>query len=377
MAQTTVCHYRCYAADKRLSMDIYADSLAIALRSKVDDQQSFELSEFTPTSWLEKYRDNRFLMRYLRYRYYPKLVKQQYADIHHVLDHGYAHLFPSINHGLKCVTVHDLIPMLTWKGLIPINNQPSKTRKPWLNLNSLSYLHKYDGIISISQNTKRDLTKYLNIEQQKISYIPPPIAKIFKPIANDLVAQFARKYRLDQSKKWVMISGSEFYKNHIGSLQAFKRILQRSDINLQLIKTGRPTPGFDKLVTELELESNVTQLFLDDFSELPLLYNLVDCLLFPSLYEGFGMPVAEALACGTPVVTSDRGSLPEIVGSLTPCVSPSDIDGLASSVLNTLTDLSMINSIAINGPNEMQRYSERSVGQMLQTFYRNLPKKNA
>jgi len=372
MRHTSVCHYRCFAADKRLSMDIYADSLANALRSSKDDTLAISLSAFTPTSRLEQYRENRFIMRYLRYRRYSKLVKWQNADIHHVLDHGYAHLLPSLNHGLSCITAHDLIPMLTWKGVIESHESASKRRKPWLNLKSLSYLKKYDGIVALSQNTRRDLVCQLNIDEQKITCIPPPIGDAFKPIADTLVSQFAKKYSLDQSSKWLMVSGSEYYKNHVGSLRAFKQLIESSDIKLKLIKTGLPTSDFNRCVEDLELESHVSQLFLDDFNELPLLYNFVDCLLFPSWYEGFGMPVAEALACGTPVVASNRGALPEIVGTLSSCIDPSDTDALASAVLKALTDRSMVDYIAVNGPNEMQRFSSETVAKMLHDFYHEL-----
>ncbi len=369
MGHTSVCHYRCFAADNRLSMDIYADSLANALRPSIDGNHSLSLSEFIPKSRLERYRENRFIMRYLRYQRYSKLVKQQNADIHHVLDHGYAHLLPNLNHGLKCITVHDLIPMLMWKGLIETDKVAAINRKPWLNLMSLSYLKKYDGIVAVSQNTRRDLAQQLNIDAQNITYIPPPIGEMFKPIADALVSQFADKYSLDQSSKWLMVSGSEFYKNHRGSLLAFKRLIENADIKVRLIKTGRPTADFNRLLKELDLEAHVTQLFLDNFNELPLLYNLVDCLLFPSWYEGFGMPVAEALACGTPVVTSNRGAIPEIVGSLTTGIDPNDIEALANAVLKTLTDANMVDYIATNGPNEMQRFSPKSVARMLHVFY--------
>ena len=119
----------------------------------------------------------------------------------------------------------------------------------------------------------------------------------------------------------------------------------------------------------MKLQDYVTELFLDDFSELPLLYNFIDCLMFPSLYEGFGMPIAEALACGTPVVISDRASLPEAGCGLALTVEPNDCESLADALSKSLHDEELIQRVAANGPNKMERFSMQNIAHEFNSFY--------
>jgi len=362
LSQLTIKHYAGYEADKRLSMDIYADAMLGAFNTS----DKLLVSQFRPESWLEKYADSRMIMRYLRYWSYPQSIKGGVADLHHVLDHGYAHLHSSLGTGSKCISVHDLIPFLTWKGVI---SEQKPSRKPSLNIHSLSFLDRYDAIIAISQSTKNDLVNYLSIPEDRIRVISPPIAPQFRKLAIDKVMIFAEKYKLNPQCKWVMVSGAEFYKNHEASLKAFRKLIDLGYEDLRLIKTGKPSREFTFLIESLGLSEYVTELFLDDFSELPLLYNFIDCLMFPSLYEGFGMPVAEALACGTPVVISKRGSLPEVAGDLCSALEPNDIDGLAQELSKSLSDEALIDYISEKGPEFMQRFSVYNTSKELTQFY--------
>jgi len=361
VSQTRVCHYRCFKADARTSMEIYAESSALALQDK-----PIRLNVFQPKSWLEQYSSSVFVMRFLRYWQYPRSISNLNADIHHVLDHGYAHLLPKLSQGASCITVHDLIPMLHWKGLLDAQRN---VKKPWLNLKSLDYLHRFDHIVAVSNSTRDDLLEYLQIKAEKISVIPPVISHRFQVLDRLRVDEFAKKYSLDLDAKWLMISGREFYKNHRTSLQVLNTIFKNSEKNLRLIKTGLPSSDFTAMVSSLGLKSKVTEIYLKDVNELPLLYNFVDCLLFPSLYEGFGMPVVESMACGTPVVISDRGSLPEVGGGIALQSDALDVEKLAQAVTQCLSDPLTIERFRIEGPKHAARYSADRVGRQLEQFY--------
>lgn len=374
MSPIHVQQYRCYAADKRTSMDVFANSLGDAFRQKngTDENQTNDInvSQFQPSSVLETFSDNRFVMRYLRYWQYSRLVndlalQKPNIDIHHVLDHGYAHLQPQFLNAKSCSSVHDLIPMLRWLGLIEGQAQ----RKPWLNIKSLSYLSRYDQLVAISQSTKQDLMEHLKLPEDKIEVIYPVLSHDFKPVSSSLSSDFAQRYGLSRDCHWLMISGREYYKNHDTCLAVFKQLIEESDLNIRLIKTGLPSPDFDKQVCNLGLQQHVTQLFLQQFSELPLLYNFVDCLLFPSLYEGFGMPVAEALACGTPVVTSNRGSLPEVGGALAKQCDALDVDGLSQLVLTVLADETIKETLLQDGPLWCDQFRAPTITDKYQKLY--------
>lgn len=373
MSKVSLRHFRGYRSDNRLSMDIYADSI-----SAIVDLNEFDFEVFKPESSLEKYSRSRLLMRYLRYWHYPNMVtKEAKADLNHILDHGYAHLLPSIsnNHNdtRSCITVHDLIPMLTWNGQIKsIQNTPIPFRKPWLNLRSLTYLKSYDRIIAVSLNTKNDLVEHLKIKENKIDVIPPVISSIFQKKSAKDVDEFAQKYNFDRKKKWIMISGGEFYKNHEVSLDVISHLNRYQEEEFCLIKTGHSNEKFNAMVAKLGLASKVRSVFLKDSNELPLLYGMVDCLLFPSLYEGFGMPVAEALACGTPVVTSNRGALPEVVGTIGEIRDAGDVNSLSDAVKDSVLDENRRRRVSNDGPVWVDKFRANNVKSMLIDSYRKL-----
>lgn len=356
-------------------MGVYANSLDLSLR-----QNNCEVSHFTPQAWLERYKHNVVIMRYLRYIHYPRLVARQFddsADVHHVIDHGYAHLLPKLPSGKRVVSVHDLIPLLTWKGALasePVElgqpgARPAPTRKPLLNLHSLGFLSGYDQIISSSESTARDLVTHLGIERELIAVVPPALQNIFSRASDHQIESFRQQYGFDSATKWLLVSGRQRYKNHATCLRVFKQLLSQVDASIGLIKTGLPSPEFEALVRHHGLEGNVRSLFIEKHSDLPVLYSMADCLLFPSLYEGFGIPVAEALACGTPAVVSNRGSLPEVAGKLIPALDAFDVDGLAEAVQQALFDQAYQQHIAQQAPPKMQRYSIENVGRQVAEIY--------
>ena len=342
-------------------MQIYADNCRTAL-AHIDQP----VRQYQPQSTLERFSASAMVMRGLRYIDYPWQVRQQTADIHHVLDHGYAHLAPQLANGKKVVTVHDLIPYLCWKGHL---KTAQRVRKPLLNLYSLKSLADFDAVITPSKQTKQDLIRFLGLDEQRIHCVPPGLAAYFKRYDKALVQAFKQNYLSDQNARLIMISGREFYKNHTVCLQVLKQLLSRSSEPICLIKTGLESPEFNRQVQALGLSAHVFSLFLQDVSELPLLYNAVDCLLFPSLYEGFGMPVVEALACGTPVVTSNAGSLPEVSGELALQCSAEDVSQLVEGVWQALNDPEVKSRVVRDGPAWVAPFRVEQVGARLQQVY--------
>ena len=193
-------------------MEVYADGLIKALESR-----GTASTIHIPCSKLERFHQNSWVMRYLRYQHYPLNVRKNQRNdtqIHHVIDHGYAHLIGSLGQGKKVLSVHDLIPFLTWRGVIKKSDGSSfSQRKPRLNLHSLKFIQSYDHIVTVSQNTANDINTYLGIDKKIISVTPPVIDRQFIPASDDEVNVLRSKYNLTQDTKWLMISGSEFYKN--------------------------------------------------------------------------------------------------------------------------------------------------------------------
>lgn len=370
MSKNSVHQCRGFQSDRRMSMDIYAESIA-----KVADNERFSVDVTRPQSSLERYSMNRLVMRYLRYWHYPRIMKSIESDLYHVLDHGYAHLQPKLKvgnaHSKACITVHDLIPMLTWYGQIQsADGSKIPSRKPWLNIKSLSYLAHFDRIIAVSASTKNDLLSHFKLAPEKVEVIPPIIDQVFRPSTEFEKSAFSTKYGFDRDCKWVMVSGSEFYKNHRTSLKVLAELNRQHDIEFRLVKTGLMSEDFNLMVQEFGLESRVKSIFLEEAFDLAHLYSLVDCLLFPSLYEGFGMPVAEALACGTPVVISDRGSLPEVGGPLAAVCDAGNVQSLCQEVTSMVFDDQRRQTISQRGPEWVDQFRAEALGPKLNEFYR-------
>lgn len=348
-------------------MDVIADATQSSLEA-----MGHTVSSVTPRSPLERWHRNRLVMRYLRYVHYPRYAKRngnQGADIQHVIDHGYAHLLPALSSPVKISNVHDLIPMLTWRGKIDKNT--SLPRKPVLNLHSLNYLQRFDHLITISESTSRDLQEYLNIDDSMVSVIPPVLNPIFKPIDKHKIVAFKRDKKLDDDTKWILLSGREYYKNHQTAVQAVKLLSDRCDCRIGILRIGLASPEFDALLERYGMQDRAKSMFVKH-TDLPILYNAVDCLLFPSLYEGFGMPVAEATACGTPVVTSNRGALPEVAPSLALSYDALDAQGLAQGLEKALDDDQYRAMLKTQGIVAMSKYHPKQIGVRLQSVYQKL-----
>jgi len=360
--------YRCFKSDRRISMEVYADTLKDCLETF-----DYQIDEFIPSSPLERFSKSQLVMRFLRYQHYNSVVKKQQfsdVDIHHVTDHGYAHLLPALGAGKHVVSAHDIIPFLTWKNRLGSADLAGvKSRKPALNIYSLNFLNRFDRIITISQSTANDLAHYFNVPETKISVIPPVLDNKFRLRDSQEIDGFRKKYGLSKSSKWVMLSGREYYKNHRTALKVFKEVKRQVDFDITLVKSGLPSPEFEADVKTFDLEDSVKYLYLTDHDELPLLYGAVDVLFFPSLYEGFGMPVAEALACGTPVVSSNRASLPEAGGKVSIQCDVDDDNGFVVALVKSLSCYGMIEKLRDEGPKWTRQFRAEPLGIRLKELY--------
>jgi glycosyltransferase involved in cell wall biosynthesis len=325
--------FRDYVEDGRLSMEVYADGLVKAMRTHFPGRCNF--NEYTPTLPGGS-KAGLWGMRLARYVRYPWQARGRSGRINHVVDPSYGHLLYVLDPRRTVVTVHDLIPLIVWRGGIP---GAARGKMPLLNMFSFQALRRAKHLIADSENTRRDLINILNIPDYHISVIYPGIDKSFRPYAQDekTTAGAALGLTGDHPKR-VLVTGAQFYKNHSTALRAFARLRTLYAKPLQLLKLGAPTPEFKAAVRNCGLEDITHYLVGVSGDQMPALYNRVDILLFPSWYEGFGWPPLEAMACGTPVVASNAASLPEVIGDAGFTCPPQDCEGLAQAMYVLLTD---------------------------------------
>lgn len=356
--------FRDFAEDNRISMDVYADGLRSALAAA--SQKGLSIQEYRP-SLLFGHRSGVSWMRLSRFIGYPLQARRHQGQVNHILDHGYGHLLYALDPSRTVVTVHDLIPLVRFRGAIP-GVHPG--RRPWLNLVSFAGLRRAGHLIADSENTKQDLLRYCGCRPEDVSVIHPGLDPIFRRYskAEKMVARATWGLPNDGTKR-VLVAGSQFYKNRAASLRAFA-LLRKTYLNaLQLIKIGPPDAEWLSLTAELGLQQVSTCLAPLPRADLADVYNCVDCLLFPSLYEGFGWPPLEAMACGIPVVASNAASLPEVVGDAGLMVGPHDIDGLALALRDVLTNGDLRLSLISRGLERARRFTWQSAAEKVLGVY--------
>lgn len=357
---------RDYREDGRTSMERYADQLATSLAAR--ECANYELMEFRPRLGAVSRRLPQLAnlrMRYARYRDYPRQASNIDSDIYHITDHGYAHLLPRLEPDKTIITVHDMIPLLAGRGLIP----GVSLRRNWLAEYSSSHLKRAARIITDSENSKRDIVRHCGCDFDSVEVVYPGLVDTFRPLG-ETRGRLRKLLGLpDEAVKLVLISGGQFYKNHAASLAVLRLLQGKYGSRVALVRLGRDGPEWRRLLQRSAYRGDV--MLLNELSEeqLVALYNAVDCLLFPSWYEGFGWPPLEAMACGTPVVTSNRASLPEVIGDVGPTFEADDVEGMAGAVETLLYDARYRAAQIQRGWDQAARFSwENTSGQVLRAY---------
>lgn len=265
------------------------------------------------------------------------------------------------------ITVHDLIRQLDRLGYPTLIHKPNLRDRAYLWLDWKG-IEKARHIIAISGKTKRDLINYMNIPEERISVIYNGIDhKVFKPCSSPKP--------LDDP--YVLCVGSEQPRKNLPLLlQAFRRFKADKGIeDLKLVKVGNPGgKGFRqqtlKLIERFNLGRDVRFTGFISEKELSGYYSNAQCLVFPSLYEGFGLPVVEAMACGCPVITSNTSSLPEIIGDAGIIVDPQDIDGLEEAMREVLTNQDLQEELRRRGIKQASRFSWEKTAEETMKVYK-------
>ena len=249
------------------------------------------------------------------------------------------------------VTVHDIVPFLVRR-----DQEQSTFRHPidrFLDRLAMSGLKRADALISDSYFTRDTLLRALDCRQDAIHVVPLGVAHdLFRP--QPVPRAFFQRHRLDPEGTYVLYVGSENPRKNLPRLVRAFATLRQALPDARLIKLGSPeyTPQAQALRHLVEQEGLAgSVLFYDHVSDqdLALFYNMAALFVFPSLYEGFGLPPLEAMACGTPVVCSDAASLPEVVGDAALTVDPTDVDALAGAMHRVLTDPNLAAELRARG----------------------------
>jgi len=299
----------------------YADELHRRVGQYMKAGESIELQAF-PAPRLEG------LGRYWdQYRRYGRYAAAHAGDVNHVVDHGFGHLASQLPAGRTIVTFHDAvvtrIPGVRW------------TTKASLN-HSLRAMRKAAAIVCDSQDGKRDLLELAQIPEDKIRVIPIGIDESFRPAADRAIVR--RKLGLSGNVV-LMVGHTQGYMNCARMLRAVATVIARHGVDLTLVKVGLPfTPDQMRLIVDLELGDRIEIVGRVPAAEMPSYYQAADVLLYAPLLAGFGLPPLEAMACGTPVVASNRGSIPEVSGDAAVLTDAENEGEIAVALADVLTN---------------------------------------
>lgn len=222
-------------------------------------------------------------------------------------------------------------------------------------------VYKADKIIAISENTKKDIIKFYGIEESKIEVIY--WATTLKPPQ--------KKVNLDLPKKYIMFVGNRGkYKNFNRFFNACAPLL-KDDLELNIVCAGSSAFSKEekKRFEEEGLGGRVLHVRFKDDEELACIYSSAICLVYPSLYEGFGSPILEAFSCGCPIVLSNRSSLPEIGGDAVVMFNPEDEKSILNSVMEVVYDKKLRESMIKKGKERVKMFTyDRTIDNYLKVF---------
>lgn len=277
--------------------------------------------------------------------------------------HGAAYALPAAWAGPAVVTIYDLSFLLFPKAFNMAN-------RIYLTASTRAAARRARRIITISEATRRDIVRLLGVPADRIDVAYPAIDERYRILPEQEVAAFRMAHNLPDA--FIFALGTlEPRKNTVGLLQAYARL--RTPRPPLMIAGGagwRFSPIFDT-VRQLGLLDSVTFLGFVPEDELSLWYNAARLFTFPSLYEGFGLPVLEAMACGVPVVTSRAASLPEVAGQAARLVDPTDTDGLAREMQLVLDDPQTRVELRAAGRIQASRFTWRTMtDQTVSTYTR-------
>jgi glycosyltransferase involved in cell wall biosynthesis len=297
---------------------------------------------------------------------FPRLCRQERVDVAHV-PYFAPPLFPSV---ATVVTIHDLIPLLlpAYRGSIWVRLYTSLVARA---------TKRAAAIITDSESSKRDIVRLLSLS--KVQVIPLAVPEGFRRVSDEGELERVRqKYHLP-SHFILYLGGFDQRKNLPTLFEAFREV---KGLGYPLVVAGqlpvRDTaffPDHHRLAGEAGVEEAVRFIGWVPEEEKPALYTLATLFLYPSLYEGFGLPPLEAMACGTPIIASKAASLPEVVGEGGILVPPTDVAAWAQAMREILLDEGRRQELGERGLEQAAKFSWQKTAEETLAVYEEVAKK--
>lgn len=315
---------------------------------------------------------------------FNKISEVKDADIiHYPWFDFFFHTLPVRRPALTIVTIHDVIPLI-FKKKYPVGIKG----KINFFLQMLA-LKGCSAFITDSDNSKKDIINYLKIEDQKIDVIALAADRDFKALEETKLILAKRKYRLP-NRFILYVGDANWVKNLPFLIKGFKKIADNPDfVDVKLVLVGgvflkkiddinhpelESLKKVNLLIKELKLESNLIRVGNIEKEDLVGFYNLATVYVQPSFYEGFGLPVLQALSCGTPVVSSNGGSLKEVGGEAVIYFDPLNLNAFVAVLKELIQNKSLQDKLSKMGIKQAQKFSWIKTVELTKLVYRKVLK---
>ena len=292
----------------------------------------------------------------------PWLLHRERPDVFHAPHY----VMPPAVSCRSLVTIHDCIHLAFPQYL------PSRAAYVYARASMWSAAHRSRRILTVSEASKRDIIRFLNVPPEKIVVVYNAIDERFRVTpSEEAIARVRERYQLDH--RFVLYVGNiKPHKNLVRLIEAFDRLRKCGFDELTLLIIGdeiSKLPSLRRAVHSHKLHKHVRFLGHLPDDTLAILYRLAAVFVFPSLSEGFGLPPIEAMACGAPVVTSNVSSLPEVTGGAAVLVDPYDIESIADGIARVLSDPVLREELRVKGIARALEFSwERSVSRTREIY---------
>ena len=292
----------------------------------------------------------------------PWVLRRERPDVFHAPHY----VLPAAVPCRSVVTIHDCIHLMFPQYL------PNKAAYAYARASMWTAVKRSNRILTVSQASKRDILHFFNVAPEKIVVAYNAIDDHFWLTPPDEeVARVKERYQLDH--QFVLYVGNiKPHKNLVRLIEAFAALRRGGHDELKLLIIGdeiSKLPALRRAVHRHQLHKHVRFLGYVSDGTLRILYRLASVFVFPSLYEGFGLPPLEAMASGTPVVTSNQSSLPEVAGDAAVLVDPYDVTSIEDGMRRVLTDAALAADLRRRGPERAREFSwARSVEKTRQVY---------
>lgn len=289
--------------------------------------------------------------RFFEENYIPAHLKNEAIDIYHVPQNGIG--LPSVKNCINISTIHDLIPYVMPETVGRGYLKRFISQMPQIIQNS-------DVIITVSEFSKRDIMRIFDVEDERIRVTHLAADENFKPMQKEKAKEIIRdKYGIDDNYI-LYLGGFSPRKNVKSILIAFSRLKDNLRKNYKILILGPSKDEHSYLIglsESLNIADRVYFTGYVPYEDLPFFYNASSIFVYPSLYEGFGLPPLEAMSCKVPVITSNVSSIPEVVGDAAILINPFDTEELRDAMEKVLGDEELSKQLGEKGYERAKSFS--------------------